>query len=224
MYERRWPLVTAVVVGVLVVGATGWALGRSTAPEGVAEAKDSGDRAAIRVVEGVPVGVQRSRAGALAAADNYVAIASETAVQDPARYERLVRQTYDAGYQGTGLREGAEARESSPQSVELYRAGGRSLAVVAARRLDSYSGARAKITTWTAGVTWGPTRSPGHTWSLTETNLVWMDDRWRVEGLDVATRPAPAPRRLGYRLNDQLRTATFERELRAMTAPVYGAS
>jgi hypothetical protein len=223
MYERRWPLIAAALVGVIVVGAIGWAIGRTTAPDEPTQASGA-PIAAIRVLDGVPIGIEHSRAGALAAADNYVAVGAETVVQDSARYEQLVRQTYADGYQGTALRDGSEARNAAHQSVDLYAAGGKSVAVTAARRLDSYEQGHAKITTWVAGITWGPGRVPGHTWSLVESRLAWTGDRWRVQKLDVAKRPAPAPQRLGYRSAEQLKTSTFERELRGMTAPIYGGA
>ena len=93
MLERRGAVAAAAVVAVLVVGAIGWALGRATAPDSTSNTTGAGS-AAIKTIGGIPVGVQHSRAGALAAADNYVAVASDTIVQDPTRYEQLVRRVY----------------------------------------------------------------------------------------------------------------------------------
>ena len=166
MHERRWPIIASVAIGVLVVAAIGWAAGRSSAPDDSPQGEDNASGTAIRVIDGVPVGVQHSRAGALAAADNYVATSSDTVVQNPKRYEQLVRQAYAPGYQGSALRDGAAARKDAPQSVDLYAGGGKSVAIIAARRLDSYGQTRATTTTWVAGVTWGPGRVPGHTLSL----------------------------------------------------------
>jgi len=220
MHQPRWPITVALVlVLAVVVAAMSWALARSspTGPSAHSVAPNT-----IRDVSGVAVGVVHTRSGALAASDNYVAMTSETIVQNPSLYARLVREAYAPALQRTARRDGMTARESAPQSVELYAAGGKSVAVVAARRLDAYDGRRARTTSWMTGITWGPGRVAGHAWSLVETTLVWSADRWRVERLDLARRPAPAPRRLGYSSDEQLKTATFDRELRAMTAPAYG--
>ena len=40
--------------------------------------------------------------------------------------------------------------------------------------------------------------------------------------MDEAQRPAPAPARVGYDDASAYDTATFDRELRGMTAPTYG--
>ena len=176
----------------------------------------------MRTIDGVPVGVQQSRAGALAAADNYVARVTETIVQDPNAYERLVRSVWVPEGQDAALEEGNRTRERSAAAVENYAAGGRGLAVVAARRVDTYDGTRAEVTTWTAGLNWGPRQRPGQRWFLTETTLRWDGQRWRVEDMSEASRPAPAPARVGYDDRASLESATFDRELRGMTAPTYG--
>lgn len=155
MYQRNWPLIITITVAFILTAVIGWAIGRWSAPDSTTQAQKDTPAGAVRVVDGVPIGIQHSRAGALAAADNYVAVGAETVVQDPPRYERLVRQTYAVGYQGAALREGSRVRRSAPQSVDLYASGGKSVAVSAARRLDSYQGRRASTTTWVAGITLG---------------------------------------------------------------------
>lgn len=223
MAERRGALVVAAtIVAVLIVGAIGWALGRSTAPDAPGNNDTAGGP--IRSIGGIPVGVQHSRAGALAASDNYVALGSETITQDPARYTRLVRTVYEPGYQRTALTEAKQVRASSADAVANYEAGGRGVALVAARRLDTYSDSRAMITTWLGGFSWGPKKKPGQTWYLTESTLRWDGQRWLVEKIDTAARPAPAPTNVGYDDKSALTTPTFDRELRGMTGPLYGAA
>ena len=223
MTERRWPLVVAAVAAALVIAGAAWAGGQASAPETPASGhKSAGVRSAVRTIDGVAVGVERSRAGALAAADNYVARVTETIVQDPATYARLVRVAWVPEGQDDALREGESTRDRSATAVENYAAGGRGLAIVAARRLDTYDGTRAEVTTWTGGFNWGPQQRPGQRWFLTETTLRWDGQRWRIETMHEAERPAPAPARVGYDDAASLKTETFDRELRGMTAPTYG--
>jgi len=224
MYERRWPVIVAGLVVILVVAVIAWVAGRSSAPDATAQTQDGGAQpAAIKFVDGVPIGIQNSRAGVLAAADNYVSTATETAIQDPARYEQLVRRAYAADYRTTALRDARKVRDESPELVEAYKNGRQGVAVVAARRLDSFGGDRARVTTWRAGVVWSPRDKPFSQWFLTETRLRWVGERWLVERIDDAQRAAPAPP-IRYQDRKALSTATFDRELRGMTAPIYGAA
>lgn len=226
MYERRWGVIAGGVVAVILVGAIGWAVGRSSAG-GTAEARGEGQAPtdAIRFVNGVAVGTLRTRAGALTAADNYVTAATETVLQDPVRFEALVRRVYAPEYQARALSEAREAREGAPQLVEDYKSGRTGVAIVAARRLDSYTENEAEVTTWRAGVVWGGSTDPFTQWFLTETRLKWDGDgeRWLVAKTDDVQRVAPAPP-IRYQNRDALRSETFDRELRGMTAPMYGVS
>jgi hypothetical protein len=223
MYERRWGVIAGVIVAVLLVGAIGWVVGRSTAPEGSAAADGGSTAAPVRMVDGVPVGIQHSRAGALAAADNYLAVTTETVVQDPERFEALVRRVFVPAYQAQALKEGEDARAAAQGAVANYEAGGRALAIIAARRLDTYSEDRAVVTTWRSGVLWGPAERPAARWFLSETELQWDGQRWLVAKMDDARRAAPSPI-LKYRDRESTRTSAFERELRGMTAPTYGVT
>jgi hypothetical protein len=180
--ERRWPLVVAAIAVAVVIAGTAWAVGRAGAADIPSVSNDDNARvqSATRTIGGVPVGIQRSRAGALAAADNYVARVTETIVQDPAAYGRLVRAVWAPEGQDGALQEGETSRQRSTAAVENYAAGGRGLAIVAARRLDTYDGTRAEVTTWTAGFNWGPRQRPGQRWFLTETTLrSWRRSRRR---------------------------------------------
>jgi hypothetical protein len=225
MTERRWPLVVALVVGVLLVAAAAWALGRATAPD--TPAADGGDTprghgAAVRTIDGVPVGVQQSRAGALAAADNYVATVSENVLKDPALYERLVRSVFSPAEQDYALREAERVRALAPAAVSDYAEGGGAVALIGARRLDTYDGSQAQVTTWLGGVVWGPSRRPTQRWQLVETDLRWNGQRWLVGRMRPADRTAPAPAVTRADDPSAYERSTFERELRGMTAPTYG--
>jgi hypothetical protein len=222
--ERSGVVIAAVIAAAITAGAIGWALGRAGAPESTTDSRGAVAMkpAAITTIGQIPVGVQHNRAGALAAADNYVVIASEALVQDPRRYENLVRRVYVPGYQATALREGRQARQADPESIAGYSEGWKTVGTIGARRLDSYSSAGAQVTTWIAGVTWGPGRKPDQRWQLVETNLRWDGQRWLVRGINEAPRAAPAPTIVRFKDKSAFSGATFDRELRGMAAPTYG--
>jgi hypothetical protein len=142
-------------------------------------------------------------------------------VQDPQRYEQLVRTAYAPGYQEQALREGEELRQKAATAVAEFGAGGTLIASVAARRVDSFDGSTAAVTSWTSAFGWGPNSEPTQFWSLNETSVRWDGQRWLVERLDEADRTAPAPSAV-IADDEAKRTGTFERELRGFQAPQYG--
>ncbi len=68
-----------------------------------------------------------------------------------------------------------------------YQQGGRGIAVIAARRLDSYTPQTATVTSWLGGFVWGPHLSPRQSWNLVDTTLRWQAGRWLV--LSMQHRP-----------------------------------
>jgi hypothetical protein len=214
--------VVAAVVAVLVVAGGAFAIGRSTASESAAPTLWASRLALTQTVAGVTIGVGRSRAGVLAASDNYVAAATQNVVQDPSRYEQLVRRAYAPSYQQAALQQAKQTRQQSPRLAALYGSGGKTVVLVGARRLDSYDGVQATTTSWVGGVTWGSDEATQQSWNLIETALRWDGQRWLVTKVAGASRAAPTPRVVGFDTAESRTSAAFERELRGMSAPVYG--
>jgi hypothetical protein len=221
--ERRWPLVIAAVVAAVVIAGAAWAAGRASAPDAPVASDAAPTRGPIRVIDGIPVGVEHSRAGALAAADNYVATSSETLVQDPERYTRFVRAAFTQASAANALAVADRLRAESPDTVAEYAEGARGLTVVGARRLTAYDGVTATVETWAGGVVWGSSRVPTQRWYLARTELQWDGQRWRVSALDELDRPGPAPARVVVTGETADEASTFDRELGRMNAPIYGA-
>jgi hypothetical protein len=174
----------------------------------------------VRLIGGVPVGVQDTPSGALAAVDNYVALASQSIEQNPAVFGALVAQAYVPQVRARTLAEAQRVRAGDPQNMSNYREGGRGIAVIAARRLDSYTPQQARITSWLGGFVWGPHLTSRQTWNLIDTTLRWQQGRWLVLRSDTETTPAPVPS-IVYVDGNNDRAAAFAR-LAGMTAPFYG--
>jgi len=196
--------------------AAGVLIGRATKPA------HHGAPAAVVVVGGVAVGVLDTPAGALAAADNYLASASQAVEQNPAEFAALVAVVYAPASRASTLRQAAQARAADITDMRNYAQGGRAVAVIAARRLGRYTPGRATVTSWLGGFVWGPALSPRQSWNLVETTLVWRHGRWLVLSMNTERAPAPVPSVVfvdGH--NNQ--SPTFNAQLAGMTAPFYGA-
>jgi len=178
-------------------------------------------QSAVELVEGVPVGVRRTPAGALAAADDYLALAAQTLEQDPAAFAALVARVYAPSVRAQTLAEARRLREADPANAANYAHGGRALALVAARRLDSYTPFSATVTSWLAGLVWGPHLTPRQSWDLVDTTLHWSAGRWLVASSRVDAVPAPVPAIVYVRAGND-RAGAFAR-LAGMSTPFYGA-
>ncbi len=184
-----------------------------------------GSRANVQTVEllgGVPVGVKDTQAGALAAADDYVALSSQSVEQDPALFAALVAQVYAPEIRERTLAQAAQIRAGDTQNMSNYQQGGRGIAVIAARRLDSYTPRSATVTSWLAGMVWGPRLAPRQSWNLIDTTLHWQSGRWLVTASETDRTPAPVPAIVYVNAhNDDARA--FGR-LAGMSAPFYGTA
>jgi hypothetical protein len=189
----------------------------------IARGRGAADSAAgaIELEGGVPVGVEHTPAGALAAADNYLADSSQTLEQDPSAFGALVRRVYAPVYRAQTLAHAEQLRLGDGAGMTNYAEGGHGLAVVAARRLDSYSPSSAAVTSWLAGFVWGPHLSPRQSWNLVDTTLGWRSGRWLVVSSQTDPTPAPVPA-VVYVDGSNDSSAAFGR-LAGMTAPFYGS-
>ncbi len=208
--SRTGVLAGVVAVAVLAVLSAGLL--------GVGGGNDAG--VAVRLVGGVPVGVQDTPAGALAAADNYVALASQSLEQDPTAFAELVAQAYVPQARAGTVAEAQRIRAGDSQNMSNYREGGRGIAVIAARRLDRYTPHAATVTSWLGGFVWGPRLAPRQTWNLIDTSLRWQAGRWLVVSSSTDPTPAPVPS-IVYVDAGNDRSAAFAR-LAGMSAPFYG--
>jgi hypothetical protein len=213
--EERARIALAGLLALLAL-ATGVLIGHATT------SARGGTPAALVTVHGIPVGVQDSAAGALAAADNYLAIASQTVEQNPGEFAALVNTVYTPPSRASTLAQASRARVADVADMGNYAHGGRAVAVIAARRLDHYTSSRATVTSWLGGFVWGPALSPRQSWNLVDTTLLWRHGRWLIASMDTERTPAPVPSVVfvdGH--NNQ--SGAFDDRLAGMTAPFYGA-
>ena len=162
----RTPFVAA--VGALVVTAGAFAVGHQTVPTATRPS-------AIRLVHGVPVGVLDTPAGAIAAADNYVASEDDALPPPPIETRAVVDIEWAPQERAVELAQPfpAAALAGKPATV----AGLKLTALVAADKLESYSPQSAEVGVWSEITVWSPTVEPAQHWSLETVILAWESGR-----------------------------------------------
>jgi hypothetical protein len=137
-------------------------------------------------------------------------------------FAELVAQAYAPQARSHALAEAGHVRAEDAQNMSNYRGGGRGIAVIAARRLDSYTRDTATVTSWLGGFVWGRHLAPRQTWDLVDTTLRWQAGRWLLLNSNTDATPAPVPS-IVYVKGDNNQAPAFAR-LAGMSAPFYGAA
>jgi hypothetical protein len=180
--------------------------------------------ASVTIIGGIPVAVDHSPAGALAAADNYVAVAYATVERDPRRDEQLIDAVYAPAIRRSAIGGAATVRSQNAAARSWGTHAGQNLSLVGARRLDYYRGDEAQVTTWNVDVFWGPGRPPKQAWALTQTSLRWARGRWLVTTTATLPTPGPVPAITPQATAANDSESAFNRDLAGLSAPMYGAA
>jgi hypothetical protein len=204
----------ALAIVAIALAATGFMAG-TTAPAATPDP--------VQTRAGVPIGVEHTPAGAVAAADEYVATEQATVERDPARFAALVSKDYVASVRAGSLAAGRDDRLRDPAGMKLSASGGESFTTVAAHRLDWYRSSAAQVTTWAGQVFWGPHQPPSQVWALGRTDLIWRNGRWEVSGMSTLPTPAPAPAALPQDGPTDDTAADFYARLNGFVAVSYGS-
>jgi hypothetical protein len=201
----------------MLLAVASYLLGHALAPNAPA-------RNPVADVGGISAGVDHSPAGALAAADNYVAVSYDTVERDPTRYARLIATVYAPAIQAGAIAGAQAVRAQNPAAMALWGRGGQNVSLIGARRLDFYRGNDAQVTTWNADVFWGPGRPPKQAWVLTRTSLQWSGARWLVTSTTTLAAPGPVPALTPQASPTNDGVAAFANGLAGFSAPEYGAA
>jgi len=178
----------------------------------------------IETIGGVPVGIEHSPAGAVAAADEYVAAEQQTVERSPARFAALVSADYVQSAQASSLAAASSDRQRDPAGMALWAGGGESFTVIGAHRLDWYRRDSARVTTWAGQIFWGPRQAPSQVWAIGRTTLVWRGGRWRVSAISTLPEPAPVPAALPQADARDDSREVFETQLQGFTPVSYGTA
>ena len=217
-HRVRHVYATAAIAGAVVLSALGaFVGGRSiaAAPE---------PPASVTTIDGIPEAVDHSPAGALAAADNYVAVAYATVERNPHRDGLLIDTVYAPAIRRSAIGGAAAVRSQNAAGMSLWAHGGQNLSLIGARRLDYYRGDEAQVTTWNVDVFWGPGRPPKQAWVLTQTSLLWARGRWLLTATATLPTPGPVPAITPQATAADDSESAFDRDLAGFSAPMYGVA
>ncbi len=145
---------------------------------------------AVELLDGVPVGVRaHARRGRSRRPITIWRSPRSRSSRTPRCSRRWSRRLRARGRAAARSRRPSAARERHAEHEPTTREGGRGIAVIAARRLDSYTPEQATVTSWLGGFVWGPRLAPRQTWNLVDTTLRWQAGRWLVLGLEHRRDP-----------------------------------
>ena len=198
-------------VGAVVVTAGALAFGYETVP---ATTRPN----AIRLEHGVPVGVLDTRAGAVAAADNYVATEDDSLLS-PSQIRGVVDTEWAPQERAVELAQPflAAALAGEPATLD----GLKLTAAVAADKLQAYSPQSAQVSVWSEITIWSSTVAPTQRWTLDTVTLAWDSGRWLVTSRSTAPDSStPVPVWTSGDMRDRA-SATFDTRLADMSAPYY---
>ena len=202
---------------IVLLGLAAFLIGRALSP-GAAPADP------VAEISGIPVGVEHSPEGVLAAADNYVAVSYASVERNPGVDTLLIETVYAPAIRMSAIAGAAAVRAQNPVGMSLWAHGGQNLSVIGARRLDYYEGNDAEVTTWNVDVFWGPGRPPKQAWVLTQTSLLWSGGRWLVTATTTLPTPGPVPAITPQATAANDSSVAFGNDLAGFHAPTYGAA
>lgn len=209
--RRRSFWLRAVVLSAGFVGILGgaFAAGRSIV-------RQPGRPDPIRLERRMPVGVLDSRAGALAAADNYVATGI-TASVDPSQLRAFADTVIDPAARGSFINasRSVDPRPGAPVGAHV-------VGIAVAHRLDHYVAGAADVAVWALASQWDGATPPTQYSALVELSLRWNGDAWQIISM-LESVPGPVTGLLAGP-SEARSTAVWDQTLSGMSEPYYGDS
>jgi hypothetical protein len=177
---------------------------QAPAPDGAADGTTEGTDGAgattgiaaagpASVRDGVPVGYARSRAGAIAAATNYVGVQTSTLMLDEGRRRRAVA-ALAAPSAAAGLQASA-AGNATAMAAALKTSGATGVilkAIPVGARVDRYSDDAATVSIWLTSIGGSTNGVPvRQSWGVTTVTLQWAGGDWKQVSASTTRGPVP---------------------------------
>lgn len=184
------------ILACLTTLLAGLLLGRAFAPSGGGRAAAPAGAGAARTLAGVAVGFAPTAAGAAQAVASYQRAFATPAILRPSVLRSRIEVVATPDYAATMLAvnsPGARRLATGPIGVGIRRGLGTLYsAVPIGYRVESYRPGRARVLTW--GFTLLGNASsvePAAYFGITRTDLVWMNERWRIAATRGGYGPTP---------------------------------
>jgi hypothetical protein len=170
----------------------------------------------VRLDHGVAVGVVKTRGGALAAADNYVATGISASV-DPGQLRQFAQAVIEPGERDDFVAANQSLGQGGAPAV-----GAQVVANVVADRLESYNTGSAEVAVWVLASEWGRGVAPTQYSAVVDVWQRWTGDHWQIASLRESL-PGPVPA-LVAGVPQQRYSAVWDQTLSGMSSPFYGDS
>ena len=138
---------------------------------------------------GVPIGYARTEDGAVAAATNFNLLAGKDELLDLDAMTTAMQTLAAPSWKKDA---GRQAASGFQFIVDTYGADADVSTAIVRHHLVDFSPNRASVRLWTVSLASGTERpNVEEVWAIVTVDLIWVDDDWRVEGLESSVGPAP---------------------------------
>jgi hypothetical protein len=166
-----------------------------TPPQAAASAAPAVGPSATK--DGVPVGYQHSRAGAVAAATNYVAVLASDLVFDTRRRQAAVAALAAPESQAALQRSTEQNAAVLAKALRVPAGGGVGViarAIPVGAKVDRYDDALATVSIWQTSIGGSTNGAPVQQgWGTTTVNLRWVGGDWKQVSATTVIGPVPLP-------------------------------
>ena len=186
---RSGIVVGAALVGVAIGVLLGFALDKGAEESTQVPAPSASGPGPTTEVNGVPVGYARSEDGAVAAATNFNLLAGKNELLDLDAMTTAMRTLAAPSWKDDA---GRQAESGYEYIVSTYGEDADVSAAVMRYDLVDFTTERASVRLWTVSLASGSKRpTVEEVWAIVTVDLVWVDDDWRVGGIESSVGPAP---------------------------------
>lgn len=191
--DRRGVVVALAAVAVLAAGVF---IGFLLDEEGTNESAIPAPRATqveepgpTREVNGVPIGYSRTEEGAIAAATNFQLLSAKDSLLDSDALVAAMQTLAAPEWKEEAAR---QARNGYDYIADTYGSDADVTAAVLRHALRSFDSDRARVNLWVVTTIAGSKRpNVEATWGIVTIDLEWVEDDWRVTGIESSPGPAP---------------------------------
>ena len=189
--RRALGLVAVLVIGLVVGLVVGVVLrdGKKASTPGEAMPNQVADPGPTDEVDGVPVGYARTEEGAVAAATNFQLLSARDDLFDLDALTVAMQAIAAPSWRSEAKR---QAENGYAYIADTYGADADVSTAIVRYKVDDFSEKAATVHLWTVSLASGPKRpNVEEVWAVVTVDLTWVDNDWRVAGVESSVGPAP---------------------------------